>query len=395
MTVSTHAFNQYDAGAIQDPRPVPASLAEVLANDRLAAAVQDAFRSVQVSSGIVVFAPGVPSFPNRSYIVSNDGCQRSRAICAAIADRMAAAVGPYAATEAIQQYFELDIAQHGASGASASDQATFTMKTAEAGGLVALLQTKSSGPDWREDVAQRLQIVAPLLIELAGAERAKQRAARHLGLLEGALDEMSVALFLLDAHSRPFCLNAAALGRLAMADAFQLTRTGILSCSTARDTLALHNCVKRVIEAPPGDLDEEPLVISTRDGERTMATLRGVGADGFGLDNRAALLMIQHEVRLSRAALDGLGLTTSERRFLTTFLYCSSLASTAKRLNLSDETARTYLKRICAKLGVRKQAELVSLIWNLSLPLRRKPDVSDGAAPGALGRLGYCKSPTS
>lgn len=395
MTVSTHAFNRHDAATFQDPRPGSVSLAEVLANDRLAGAVQEAFRNVQVSSGIVVFAPGGPAFPNRSYIVSNDGCQRSRAICAAIADRLGSAVGRYAGPEAIQQYFELDIAQDGASGVGASDQATFAIRTAEAGSLVALLQTKSSGLEWRHDVANRLKIVAPLLIELAGAERAKQRAARHLSLLEGTLDEMSVALFMLDAQSRPVCLNAAALGRLAMADAFQLTRTGILSCSTARDTLALHNCVKRVIEAPSGDLDEEPLVISTRDGERTIATLRGVGADGFGLDDRAALLMIQHEVRLSRAALDGLGLTASERRFLTTFLYCSSLALTAKQLNLSDETARTYLKRICAKLGVRKQAELVSLIWNLSLPLRRKPDISDGDAPGALGRLGYCKSSTS
>lgn len=395
MTVSAHAFNLYDAATIQEPRAAPISLAEVLATDRLAAAVHETLGNIQVSSGIVVFVPGVPSSSNRSYVVNNDGCLRSRAIFAAIADRLTAAVGQRAGAEAIQQYFELDIAQHGASGHGAADQTTFAIRTAEAGSLVALLQTKSTKSDWRAGVAERLQIVAPLLIELAGAERAKQRAARRLGLLEGTLDEMSVGLFMLDAQARPFCLNAAAFARLAMADAFLLTRTGVLSCNTARDTLALHNCVKRIVDAPSGDMDEEPLVISTRDGERTIATLRGVRAESSGLDNRAALLMIQHEVRLSRAALDGLGLTASEQRFLSTFLYCSSLTSTAKRLNLSDETVRTYLKRICAKLGVRKQAELVSLIWNLSLPLRRKPDITDGAAPGAFGRLGYCDSSAS
>lgn len=397
MTMLVRDFSPHDAATTaalsHEPGMAQVSLADILAIDRTAAAIQQSLHSVEVSAGIVVFVSGIPTVPNRSYVVSTDGCAPGWAIYTAIADRLMA--HKHAGAETIRRHFEFIMAQQGWSGDAAADRTTFAMTTAEAAGLVVLLETNAPRPHWRADVERHLHTVAPLLIELVRAERTKQCAAQRLGLLEGALDEMSIALFMLDAQVRPFSLNAAALARLAMGDAFQLTRTGILSCHLARDTLALHDCVKRIIGAPPGDMHETSLVISTGDGERNIATLRSVGTEGSGPDNRAALLTIQHETRLSPAVLDVLGLTASEQRFLSTFLCCSSLAATAKRLNLSAQSGRTYLKRICAKLGVRKQAELVSLVWNLSLPLRQKPDNSHCAAPGALGRLSYCPSSAS
>jgi DNA-binding CsgD family transcriptional regulator len=363
--------------------PAPISLEDSLANDHLVAATQLMLDPGQVLAGIMVFVSGAPWEPNRSYVIDVAGCARSRAAYRSLADRLTADLGNRASPEAVRQYFEKAIDEH----PPLNGEAAFSITPSEAGSLIFLLKARSMHPDWRPKVEERLHIVAPLLIELAGAERTKERALQRLSVLESTLDEMSIAVFMLDAQSRPFCLNAAAFARLAMGDAFGLTHKGVLSCVFGRDTLALHEAVRRIVNAPPGGLKEEPLLITTRDGERAIATLRGVRADGPESDNRAALLMVQHEVRLSRGALDALGLTASEQRFLSTFLYCSSLASTAERLNLSDETARTYLKRICSKLGVRKQAELVALIWNLSPPLRQKPDIADSTAPGALGKL--------
>ena len=384
----------FQAGTISNGLcPAPVSLEDSLANDHLVAATRLTLDPAQVVAGIMVFVSGAPWEPNRSYVIDVAGCARSRADYRALADRLAADLGNRASPEAVRQYFEKAIDEHRSLDSEACAEAAFSISPSEAGSLVFLLNARSTQPDWRAKVEERLHIVAPLLIELAGAERTKERASQRLSVLESTLDEMSVAVFMLDAHSRPFCLNAAAFARLAMGDAFGLTQKGILSCVFGRDTLALHEAVRRIVGTPPDELKEEPLLITTRDGERAIATLRGVRADGPGHDNRAALLLVQHEVRLSRAALDALGLTASEQRFLSTFLYCSSLTSTAERLNLSDETVRTYLKRICSKLGVRKQAELVALIWNLSPPLRQKPDIADSIAPGALGRLSRNLSP--
>lgn len=375
------------------PHLAPISLEASLANDRLTVATQLTLRPAQVVAGITVFASGAPWEPNRSYVIDVAGCARNRAAYRALADRLALDLGDRASPDAVRQYFEQAIDERRPLNGDACEEAAFSIPS-DSGSLVFLLKARSPQSNWRPKVEERLHIVAPLLIELAGAERTKERASQRLNVLESALDEMSVAVFLLDAQSRPFCLNAAAFARLAMADAFGLTQKGVLNCVFGRDTLALHETVRRIVSAPPGDLKEEPLLITTRDGEQAIATLRGVHADSSAHDNRAALLMVQHEVRLSRAALDALGLTASEQRFLSTFLYCSSLTSTAERLNLSDETVRTYLKRICSKLGVRKQAELVALIWNLSPPLRQKPDIADSTAPGALGRLSRNQSST-
>ena len=46
-----------------------------------------------------------------------------------------------------------------------------------------------------------------------------------------------------------------------------------------------------------------------------------------------------------------------------------SLGNAAEGCGLSEETARTYLKRVRAKLGVHRQMELAGLISGLVLPL--------------------------
>jgi DNA-directed RNA polymerase specialized sigma24 family protein len=67
--------------------------------------------------------------------------------------------------------------------------------------------------------------------------------------------------------------------------------------------------------------------------------------------------------------LEALGLLPSEQRFLGHFLKSSSLCNAAVDCGLSEETARTYLKRVRAKLGVHRQMELAGLISGLVLPI--------------------------
>ncbi|WP_375427458.1 ATP-binding cassette domain-containing protein [uncultured Sphingomonas sp.] len=60
--------------------------------------------------------------------------------------------------------------------------------------------------------------------------------------------------------------------------------------------------------------------------------------------------------------------TDGAQRFLAVFMRSSSLVEAAKRCGLSDETARTYLKRVRAKLGAPRQMDLARSVHGLLAP---------------------------
>ena len=89
--------------------------------------------------------------------------------------------------------------------------------------------------------------------------------------------------------------------------------------------------------------------------------------------SRCAMVLV-HAPQTAEAPatlLEALGLLPSEQRFLSSFLRASSLNAAAEDSGLSEETARTYLKRVRAKLGVHRQMELAQLIYGLVPPLRQ------------------------
>lgn len=239
----------------------------------------------------------------------------------------------------------------------------------DAGTLLFLVGAHPDTEGWRELINQRLSAAGPLLLELAGAERTMQRARLRLALLESVLDEMAMACFMLDAQCRPFCMNTAAFDYLAATDPLRLSRAGTLECTKAKDALTLHRTIRAIINAPDGE-PERAVVLDASDGRKTIGTVRCVSAGNDGT-NRAALLMIPDGLHPSIIALEALGLTGAERRFLSAFLECGELSTASELLGLSGQTGRTYLKRVCAKLGVRKQFELAALVWRMSPPLRR------------------------
>jgi DNA-binding CsgD family transcriptional regulator len=76
--------------------------------------------------------------------------------------------------------------------------------------------------------------------------------------------------------------------------------------------------------------------------------------------------------------LSGLGLTESESRLASCIISGMSLKTAASELELSEESARTYLKRVFSKMGVNRQAELVSAVAKLSAPINGQPYNRDG-----------------
>jgi DNA-binding CsgD family transcriptional regulator len=68
--------------------------------------------------------------------------------------------------------------------------------------------------------------------------------------------------------------------------------------------------------------------------------------------------------------LEALGLTHSERRLARFLILGHSIEQAAQEANVTTSTARTYLKRIFAKTGVRRQSELVASIMAITPPLQ-------------------------
>ena len=63
-----------------------------------------------------------------------------------------------------------------------------------------------------------------------------------------------------------------------------------------------------------------------------------------------------------RQLRDQFGLTTAEATFALEIIQGQGLKACAKRLKISEPTARTHLQRIFEKTGTRRQAELVRLV---------------------------------
>jgi DNA-binding CsgD family transcriptional regulator len=64
------------------------------------------------------------------------------------------------------------------------------------------------------------------------------------------------------------------------------------------------------------------------------------------------------------------GLTPAEIRFVSQIIKGDGLSEAAKRLGISLATARTHMRHVSEKTGVKRQAELVSLLAMHSSALR-------------------------
>ncbi len=237
---------------------------------------------------------------------------------------------------------------------------------------IALFRKADAGP-FDQTLPFALSLVQPMLAEVAGAQIDAERAQRRIGILEGMLDTVSHGVIMLDSKARPFYFNDVARSLVADTGVLQVGNDQILRCRTLDLTHQLHRSVQLAVHGH--DEAEEIIVkLQGRDGAQMLGFL--IPAHGRDKDpgNRAAILMV-HQMKIhgaSPALMKAFGLLPSEQRFLATFLDAPSLSEAAIRLALSEETARTYLKRICAKLGVRRQVELASLMFGLAPPIRRR-----------------------
>ncbi|WP_398473282.1 helix-turn-helix transcriptional regulator, partial [Tardiphaga sp.] len=212
-----------------------------------------------------------------------------------------------------------------------------------------------------------------LSIQLIDAEVSK------IGLAE-ALANLGMGIFVLDALGRVIFQNQSA--EAIMGDTIQLHQQRLLLTSRAENQ-AFQDAMASTLRAEPVDLlvDPKPILVQRESPQRPLLIYpmslkpRSDLNDDFVRRAKAVAIVIEpsaEEPADPALVRDFLGLTLGEARVAS--LIGSGLApkEASTRLGIAEETVRTVLKRVFAKTGVGRQAELATLLTRLSMATKMK-----------------------
>lgn len=190
-----------------------------------------------------------------------------------------------------------------------------------------------------------------------------------------ALARAGIGIFALDSLGRVLFSNPVA-DRL-RADGVDIVQDSLRSGSGSAST-AIQAAIARTLRGEPADLigDLKPILVKRTSSDRPLAIYLLPVRPGdqptqqFLSHTRAILLMINSspDAPADPALVrDVLGLTLGEARVAA--LVGAGLAprDAAQKLGISEETARTALKRVFSKVRVSRQSELAALLTKLIL----------------------------
>jgi hypothetical protein len=252
--------------------------------------------------------------------------------------------------------------------------------TSGADGISALLLRRTSVGPFCDLTQRRLLEVFPLFQEAAMAQVRSIRNERRAALLAAMFDQVSLATLLIGATGRPLFVNAAAQMMLDSRRFVFQSADGTLTCSDSAQSKLLRAAIRTATTVVEEPVDEISMRIGQAEGDWRLAVIVPASTRVGDQQMRCAMVMIHKPQRCNAPShvLKALGLLPSEQRFLQSFLGTNSIAEAAERSGLSEETARTYLKRVRCKLGVHRQLELARLVYGLVPAIRTSQSLVEG-----------------
>lgn len=216
-----------------------------------------------------------------------------------------------------------------------------------------------------------LQLILPLFADSVAGGAQLARQSQRSAMLEAMFDRVSLSMTLLSADSQPLFMNSSAMAMLDERKWLIRSADGSISGTNPQQAKALRDSIRLAATAASDSPTEDVYRLDCRNGEWRLAYVVSAMSHSGDVTTRCAMLIVLAPGKMDAPTplLEALGLLPSEQRFLGHFLKSSSLGNAAVDCGLSEETARTYLKRVRAKLGVHRQMELAGLISGLVLPL--------------------------
>jgi len=224
---------------------------------------------------------------------------------------------------------------------------------------------------------ERLQLIAPHIRRAVLVGRLVHRAAAEAATFGNALDGIGAGLFFVDAGGRIVHANASGQGMLAQ---------GVLARASSGklapyDASAVQGLDEIFGISETGNADAEPrggaVPLTARDGEHYVAHVLPLTAGsrrqaGANTDAIAAIFV-------KKAALDMPSpqdiiakfykLTPTELRVLFAIVQVGGVPEVAEAMGISPSTVKTHLRRLFAKTGTDRQADLVKLVAGYVNPL--------------------------
>jgi DNA-binding CsgD family transcriptional regulator len=199
----------------------------------------------------------------------------------------------------------------------------------------------------------------------------------NAGILAAVLDTLNVAIFVVNEERRPLFANTRAAALLERGRPFHLDQMGSIRITEAADDKALKDTVGALRRAR-GDCTMRIVPVRAGDHSPAMFAWLSVlpsGRAAASLAGRQISMMVTGRAFnvVGREQLGELfGLTLAESRLARALLQGISPSQYALRQDLSQNTVRNQLKSIFEKTDVRRQSDLVNLIWNVLAPVNFK-----------------------
>ena len=233
---------------------------------------------------------------------------------------------------------------------------------AEAEGIKAWLsiaRTARHG-DFNTAETTRFLALAPHLRRALALYGRIHRSEDSRAAYETAMEQLAIGTLLLDRNGRVISTSAAAQAILDRRDSLQVRNQHLHATTTALDA-ALQRHLQQVLH---GESLAEAIAIPRNDTQLGLLLRAFPGQDK---GDRPAAIVYLSDPANQPLIPDGLvaklfGLTPAESRLAVLLTDGLSIAEAAARLRVSEGTARSYCKRIFAKTGISRQAELVRLI---------------------------------
>jgi DNA-binding CsgD family transcriptional regulator len=224
---------------------------------------------------------------------------------------------------------------------------------------------------------ERLQLIVPHIRRAALVGQMVDRAAVEAATFGNALDGIGAGLFFVDASGRIVHANTSGQGMLAQ---------GVLARGTSGKLAPYDASAEQGLDeifgiTESGDPDAEPrggaISLTARDGEHYVAHVLPLTSGSrrqAGASSEAVAAVF-----VKKAALDMplprdiiakfYKLTPTELRVLFAIVQVGGVPDVAVSMGISPSTVKTHLRRLFAKTGTDRQADLVKLVAGYVNPL--------------------------
>jgi DNA-binding CsgD family transcriptional regulator len=222
------------------------------------------------------------------------------------------------------------------------------------------------------------KLLKPFLPELRSAlEAVAEIASLHqlTTMLLDLIEELSDFAVIVDEAARPILLNGAVTEFLARSDSLTLMNDVLVS-NSPRDTCRLHAAISAVVRRADGRLSGESVVIGREasDAPIVLHVVRlphpAVNAAGRAAPLAAVFIPPVTRSETLEGCLHFYRLTPAEKRLAAMIVGGWPLLEAARQLQITQNTARTHMKRIYAKTETHRQADLVRLLMTTSVGLQ-------------------------